>query len=253
MTETAEPIEDRLADFTRDKRILLLSLMAVVIGAISAIVAKALVWLIAIFTNLTFYQRFSSEFLSPTNHHLGRFVIFAPVVGGLIIGLMARYGSEKIRGHGIPEALEAILFGRSRMDVKVAVLKPLSSAISIGSGGPFGAEGPIIMTGGACGSLVAQLFHLSAAERKTMLVAGAAGGMSATFGTPVAAALLAVELLLFEWKPRSLIPVAMASAAAAATRRYILGLGPLFPVAPHPLAPGPKALLGCLLVGLSAG
>jgi H+/Cl- antiporter ClcA len=189
MTETADAMEDRLADFTRDKRILLLSLMAIVVGVMSAIVAKALVWLIAVFTNLTFYQRFSSDFVSPTNHHLGPFVIFAPVAGGLIIGLMARYGSEKIRGHGIPEALEAILFGRSRMDVKVAVLKPLSSAISIGSGGPFGAEGPIIMTGGALGSIFAQLFHLSAAERKTLLVAGAAGGMSAIFNAPVAAVL----------------------------------------------------------------
>ncbi|HEY6660862.1 MAG TPA: hypothetical protein VI031_06960, partial [Pyrinomonadaceae bacterium] len=122
MTKDAE-IEDRLADFTRDRRILLLSLMAVAVGASSAVVAKALVWLIAVITNLTFYQRFSSDFISPTNHHLGPFVVFAPVIGGLIIGLMARYGSEKIRGHGIPEALEAILFGRSRMSLKVAILK----------------------------------------------------------------------------------------------------------------------------------
>ena len=157
-----------------------------------------------------------------------------PVVGALIIGLMARYGSERIRGHGIPEAIEAILINGSRVEPKVAVLKPLSSAISIGSGGPFGAEGPIIMTGGAFGSLVAQFFHLTSAERKTLLVAGAAAGMSATFAAPVAAVLLAVELLLFEWKPRSLIPVALASVAAAAVRRYILGLGPLFPVPPHP-------------------
>ena len=252
MTETAEPIEDRLADFTRDKRILLLSLMAVVVGALSAVVAKALVWLIAVFTNLTFYQRFSSDFVSPTNHHLGVFVIFAPVVGGLIIGLMARYGSEKIRGHGIPEALEAILFGRSRMDVKVAVLKPLSSAISIGSGGPFGAEGPIIMTGGAIGSLFAQLFHLSAAERKTLLVAGAAGGMSAIFNAPVAAVLLAVELLLFEWRPRSFIPVAIASAVAAIMRVPLLGSGAIFPVTMHaPL--GAEGLMIALILGITAG
>ena len=252
MTETAERVEDRLADFTRDKRILLLSLMAVVIGAISALVAKALVWLIAVITNLTFYQRFSSDFISPTNHHLGVFVIFAPVVGGLIIGLMARYGSEKIRGHGIPEALEAILFGRSRMDVKVAVLKPLSSAISIGSGGPFGAEGPIIMTGGAIGSLFAQLFHLSAAERKTLLVAGAAAGMSAIFNAPVAAVLLAVELLLFEWRPRSFIPVAIASAVAAVVRVPLLGAGAIFPVTTHaPL--GAEGLTIALFVGIAAG
>lgn len=252
MDETAEPIEDRLADFTRDKRILILSLMAVIVGVMSAIVAKALVWLIAVFTNFTFYQRFSSDFISPTNHHLGPFVIFAPVVGGLIIGLMARFGSEKIRGHGIPEALEAILFGRSRMSLKVAVLKPLSSAISIGSGGPFGAEGPIIMTGGAIGSIFAQLFHLSAAERKTLLVAGAAGGMSAIFNAPVAAVLLAVELLLFEWRPRSFIPVAIASAVAAVVRVPLLGAGAIFPVTTHaPL--GAEGLMIAFLVGISAG
>jgi H+/Cl- antiporter ClcA/CBS domain-containing protein len=252
MTESAEPIEDRLADFTRDKRILLLSLMAVVIGVFSALVAKALVWLIAVITNITFYQRFSSDFISPTNHHLGPLVIFAPVVGGLIIGLMARYGSEKIRGHGIPEALEAILFGRSRMSLKVAVLKPLSSAISIGSGGPFGAEGPIIMTGGAIGSIFAQMFHLSAAERKTLLVAGAAGGMSAIFNAPVAAVLLAVELLLFEWRPRSFIPVAVASAVAAVVRVPLLGSGAIFPVTTHaPL--GAEGLMIAFAVGIAAG
>src|SRR6185503_775625 len=148
MSKTADRVEDRLADFTRDRRILVLSFMALIIGLLSAVVAKILVALIAIFTNITFYQRLSTEFVSPANHHLGKLVIIAPVIGGLVIGLTARYGSEKIRGHGIPEALEAILFGRSRM-AKVAVLKPLSSAISIGTGGPFGAEGPIIMTGGA--------------------------------------------------------------------------------------------------------
>ncbi|HYV11564.1 MAG TPA: chloride channel protein [Pyrinomonadaceae bacterium] len=252
MTDTADHIEDRLADFTRDRRILLLSLMAIVVGVLSAITAKALVWLIAVFTNLTFFQRFSSDFISPTNHHLGLFVIFAPVIGGLIIGLMARHGSEKIRGHGIPEALEAILFGRSRMSLKVAVLKPLSSAISIGSGGPFGAEGPIIMTGGALGSIFAQLFHLSAAERKTLLVAGAAGGMSAIFNAPVAAVLLAVELLLFEWRPRSFIPVAIASAVAAMVRVPLLGSGAIFPVTTHaPL--GAEGLMIALAVGIAAG
>ena len=144
--------------------------------------------------------------------------MLVPIAGALIIGVMARYGSERIRGHGIPEAIEAILINGSRVEPKVALLKPLSSAISIGSGGPFGAEGPIIMTGGAFGSMIAQLFHLTSAERKTLLVAGAAAGMSATFAAPVAAVLLAVELLLFEWKPRSLIPVALASAAAAVVR-----------------------------------
>jgi H+/Cl- antiporter ClcA/CBS domain-containing protein len=252
MTTRVERVEDRLADFTRDKRILILSLMAVVIGVLSAVVAKLLVWLIAFITNLVFFQTLSGELVPLTNHHLGKFVILAPVVGGLAIGLMARYGSEKIRGHGIPEALEAILFGRSRMEAKVAVLKPLSSAISIGTGGPFGAEGPIIMTGGAVGSLFAQLFHLSPAERKTLLVAGAAGGMAAIFASPVAAVLLAVELLLFEWKPRSFIPVSLAAATAGALRIPLLGAGPIFPVTAHS-ALGTEGLIIALVVGIIAG
>jgi CIC family chloride channel protein len=252
MTSRVERAEDRLADFTRDKRILILSLMAVIIGALSAVVAKVLVWLIAIITNLVFYQKLSSEFQSPEGHHLGALVILAPVVGGLLIGIMARFGSEKIRGHGIPEALEAILFGRSRMEAKVAVLKPLSSALSIGTGGPFGAEGPIIMTGGAVGSLFAQMFHLSPAERKTLLVAGAAGGMAAIFASPVAAVLLAVELLLFEWKPRSFIPVALAAATAGALRIPLMGAGPIFPVTAH-TALGLEGLILALVAGIIAG
>src|SRR2546430_10430121 len=166
---------------------------------------------------------------------------------------MARYGSERIRGHGIPEAIEAILISRSRMSPKVAVLKPLSSAISIGSGGPFGAEGPIIMTGGAFGSIIAQLFELTAAERKTLLVSGAAAGMSATFSTPLAAILLAVELLLFEWKPRSFVPVALASAAAAIARYPVIGPGPLFPLPEHAAFPGIEVLACCAAAGLGAG
>ena len=224
-----------------------------VIGAVCAFVALALLRLIGLFTNLFYYGRWSSAAVSPVGNHLGWLGVLVPVAGALIIGVMARYGSERIRGHGIPEAIEAILMNGSRVEPKVALLKPISSAISIGSGGPFGAEGPIIMTGGAFGSMIAQLFHLTAAERKTLLVAGAAGGMSATFASPVAAVLLAVELLLFEWKPRSLIPVALASAVAAVLRRYILGFGPLFPVPEHPLFIGPKALLACVLVGLLAG
>ncbi|HEY0783818.1 MAG TPA: chloride channel protein, partial [Thermoanaerobaculia bacterium] len=226
--------------------------MAIGIGALAALVADALVWLIAVFTNLAYYQRFSSHFISPAGNHLGFWAVFVPVVGGLVIGLMARYGSEKIRGHGIPEALEAILIGRSRVEPKVAVLKPVSSAISIGTGGPFGAEGPIIMTGGAVGSLVAQLFHLSSAERKTLLVAGAAAGMAAIFATPMAAVLLAVELLLFEWKPRSFIPVAVASVVSAVVRVPLLGAGPIFPVPAH--APLSAEMLGlAVVVGLLAG
>jgi H+/Cl- antiporter ClcA/CBS domain-containing protein len=244
---------DHLGDFTTSFRVLPIAGLAVAIGVFAAFVAAALLALIAFFTNLFFFQRLSTAAVSPVGHHLGPWVIVVPVVGALIIGLMARYGSERIRGHGIPEAIEAILINGSRIEPKVAMLKPLSSAISIGSGGPFGAEGPIIMTGGAFGSLIAQFFHLTSAERKTLLVAGAAAGMSATFAAPVAAVMLAVELLLFEWKPRSIIPVALASVVAAAVRRHILGFGPLFPVPLHPAYIGANGLLGCVVVGLLAG
>ena len=243
---------DELADFSTDRRVLVLSGLAVGIGVAAALVAYALVWLIAVITNLAYYQRFSSHFVSPAGNHLGGWAVLVPMIGGLVIGLMARYGSEKIRGHGIPEALEAILIGRSRVEPKVAVLKPVSSAISIGTGGPFGAEGPIIMTGGAVGSLIAQLFHLSSAERKTLLVAGAAAGMAAIFATPMAAVLLAVELLLFEWKPRSFIPVAVASVVAAVVRVPLLGAGPIFPVPGHAVL-GAETLGFAVVVGLLAG
>ena len=244
---------EQLGDFTTSLRVLPISALAILIGAVCAVVALVLLRLIGLFTNLFYFGRWSTAMVSPVGNHLGIYAVFVPIIGALVIGVMARYGSERIRGHGIPEAIEAILINGSRVEPKVAILKPISSAISIGSGGPFGAEGPIIMTGGAFGSLIAQLFHLTSSERKTLLVAGAAGGMSATFASPVAAVLLAVELLLFEWKPRSLIPVALASAVAAVLRRYLLGFGPLFPVPEHPLFIGPKALLGCALVGLLAG
>ena len=241
-----------LGDFTADRRLLVLTGYALLIGAMSAFVAWALAWLIGAITNLVYYHRLSSALVSPAANRLGLWALLIPVVGGLIVGLMARYGSEKIRGHGIPEAMEAILVGESRMEARVAVLKPVSSAISIGTGGPFGAEGPIIMTGGAFGSLFAQAFHLSSAERKTLLVAGASGGMAAIFGTPLAAVMIAVELLLFEWKPRSFIPVAAAAAVAAALRVPLLGPGPLFPVAPHIGLP-PSVLGWSLVAGLAAG
>ncbi|MGH7739845.1 MAG: chloride channel protein, partial [bacterium] len=240
------------SDFSVNRRLLFISSIAIVIGAFCSLIAAFLLKIIYLFTNLFFYQQFSLTFHSPAQNHLGAWVILIPVIGGLLIGLMARYGSDRIRGHGIPEALESILFNKSLMQPKLAVIKPLSAAVSIGSGGPFGAEGPIIMTGGAFGSIIAQIFHLTAVERRTLLVAGAAAGMSATFSTPVAAVLLAVELLLFEWKPRSAVPVALASAVAAALRPLVLGPGPLFPIPAH----GPFAaqdLLWVPLVGLLAG
>jgi chloride channel protein, CIC family len=226
------------------------------VGSTGAGAAWLLVRLIALVTNLAYYGRVTTAALPIAGTPLGPLAALVPVAGCLVIGLMARFGSEKIRGHGIPEAMEAILIGSSRIEPKVALLKPLSSAISIGTGGPFGAEGPIIMTGGALGSLFAQLFHLSAAERKTLLVAGAAAGMTGVFGTPVAAVLLAVELLLFEWKPRSFIPVAAAAVVAAAWRPLLFGAGPLFPFAADPALPwwgiGIAAAVG-LLAGAGSG
>lgn len=243
----------RLADFTTDLRVIPVSIICVAIGVIGAYLALILLKLIYLFNNLFFFHHWSFVYKSPALNNLGYLVILVPVVGGLLVGIMARYGSERIRGHGIPEAIEAILLKGSKVEPRVAVLKPISAAIAIGSGGPFGAEGPIIMTGGAVGSLIAQLFRMSGAERKTLLVAGAAAGMSATFAAPVSAVLLAVELLLFEWKPRSLIPVAMASATAAAARQYLLGLGPLFPIPEHHIAMNAAGLASSMLVGLLAG
>jgi H+/Cl- antiporter ClcA/CBS domain-containing protein len=247
---------DRLRDFSADRRLLLLIAMALVVGSAGALAAWVLMHLINLATNLAYYGRLSASPAAIAGNRLGAWAALVPVAGCLIIGLMARYGSEKIRGHGIPEAMEAILIGRSRIQAKVAVLKPLSSAISIGTGGPFGAEGPIIMTGGAFGSLFAQLFQLSNAERKTLLVAGAAAGMTATFGTPVAAMLLAVELLLFEWKPRSFVPVAIACVIAAAWRVPLMGAGVLFPMAASPALPPVGLLLAAalgILCGLASG
>lgn len=219
-----------LRDFTVDRRVWFLSGVSIVIGVCATGLAVLLLRCIAIATNLFYYHRLSAAPVSPAGSPLGHWMLVIPILGGLIVGLMARFGSDKIRGHGIPEAIEAILLNRARVDPKIAVLKPISAAIAIGSGGPFGAEGPIIMTGGAFGSLVAQWLHVTDAERTTLLVAGAAAGMSATFATPVAAILLAVELLLFEWRPRSLVPVAVASTIAAILRVYWLGAGPLFPM-----------------------
>jgi H+/Cl- antiporter ClcA len=199
-SHSASAAPSRLGDFTTDRRVLVLVAMAVFVGTGGVAAAWLLLRAIALVTNLVWFRTIDAHTVSLAGAKANWWMVAAPALGGLIIGLMARFGSEKIRGHGIPEAIEAILIGESRMSPKVALLKPLSSAISIGTGGPFGAEGPIIMTGGAIGSLFAQCFSLSAAERKTLLVAGAAAGMTAIFGTPIAAVLLAVELLLFEWK-----------------------------------------------------
>src|ERR1700744_2806594 len=238
-------------DFSANARLPGVFALAACIGVVSTLAAFVLLNLIRLFTNLFFFGTLSFVERSPATNTLGLWVIGVPVIGGLIVGMMARFGSEKIRGHGIPEAIEAILFGKSKMSPKVAVLKPLSSGIVIGSGGPFGAEGPIIMTGGALGSLIAQSVKVTSAERKTLLVAGAAAGMTAVFGTPVAAVLLAVELLLFEWRPRSFLPVALACAVAGFARAAFFGTGPLFPLETAP--PGALSLVSCVIAGLLSG
>ena len=242
---------DPRRDFNGEARLLPIAALAAVIGMLSTLTAWLLLHAIHLCTNLFFFHRLADAFHSPAAHTLGAWVIAVPVIGGLIIGLIARFGSEQIRGHGIPEAIEAILFKRSAMSPRVALLKPLASAIAIGSGGPFGAEGPIIMTGGALGSLIAQHFHLSGAERKTLLVAGAVAGMTAVFGAPIAALLLAVELLLFELRPRSLLPVAMACAVAGFLRPLLMDAAPLFPQQSAPLPP--VALVSCVLAGIVCG
>ncbi|MDE2303378.1 MAG: chloride channel protein [Sphingomonadales bacterium] len=259
MTTPAAAASHRLGDHSADRRMIMLGAMALVVGAGGAIGAFLLVRLIGIATNLFWFGRLSAAPATITAARVGGLAALIPVAGGLIVGLMARFGSDRIRGHGIPEAIETILFGESRLSFKVAVLKPLSSAIAIGSGGPFGAEGPIIMTGGAIGSLFAQCFHLSAAERKTLLVAGAAAGMTAIFGTPLAAILLALEVLLFEWKPRSFVPVVAAVLVALAGRPLLLGAAPMFPALARepdgawvfPAAAGIGAAVGLFAAGLS--
>ncbi len=236
-------------------RIVLISFLAIGIGLLAGIVAYVLYKLIGLFTNLFFFHEWTTTFRSVGAHHLGAWVIAVPVVGGLIVGVMAKYGSSKIKGHGIPEAMEAVLVNRSRIEPKVALLKPISAAIAIGTGGPFGAEGPIIQTGGALGSLVGQVLHTTAAERKVLLACGAAAGMSATFNTPIAGVILAIELLLFEFKSRSFIPLVIASTLATAVHMQLLGPGPMFQVAqvdfgiPHAL---PFYILLGPLCGLAA-
>ncbi|MCA0055070.1 MULTISPECIES: chloride channel protein [unclassified Mesorhizobium] len=249
-TEQGSP--GHLRDFTTDARVLLIAGIAVVVATAALFAGIILLKLIRLATNVAYFGQFTLADLKLEDTPLGYAAVAVPVIGALIIGLMARYGSEKIRGHGIPEAIEAILLGRSRLDAKVAVLKPLSSAISIGSGGPFGAEGPIIMTGGAIGSLIAQMLPVSDNERKTLLVAGAAAGMTTVFGTPIAAIMLAVELLLFEWTPRSFIPVAVAAIVAEVERTMLHMPGPIFPFQGG-MAISFAGLGGWVLIGVAAG
>lgn len=224
MTKTAK------TEFTTPAgyRIGWISCLAAAVGLLAGIVAYLLYDLIGLFTNLAFYHVWSTHFRSPEHNLLGAWVIVIPVIGGLIVGVMAKYGTDKIKGHGIPEAMEAVLTSRSRIHAKVAILKPLSAAIAIGTGGPFGAEGPIIQTGGAFGSLVGQLFSTTAAERKVLLACGAGAGMAATFNTPIAGVILAIELLLFEFRARSFIPLVIATTLATNVRVLLLGQRSMF-------------------------
>lgn len=235
-----------------DLRVVWMCVLAVILALAAGLVARALVLLIDVITNISFYGRLSFDPRSPAEHHLGAWSILVPMAGGLIVGLMARYGSRAIRGHGIPEAMEQILTNHSRIPPRITFLKPLSSAVTIGTGGPFGAEGPIIATGGALGSFLGQLLRTTAAERKTLLAAGAAAGMAATFGSPVSAVLLAVELLLFEFRPRSIIPVALACVVATTTRIVLVGGDPVFGM-PDLTQPGPAALAVYTLIGVPIG
>jgi H+/Cl- antiporter ClcA/predicted transcriptional regulator len=235
-----------------DRRVLQISGMAIGTGIAAALSAQVLVRMIYFFTNLAFYGRLAIAPASPADNQLGFWVIIIPVLGAIVIGFMARYGSKAIRGHGIPEAMEQVLVNQSRIPARMTFLKPISAAISIGTGGPFGAEGPIIATGGALGSLIGQIVSTTADERKTLLAAGAAAGMAATFGSPVSAVLLAIELLLFEFRPRSLIPVALASASAAAVRIVIEGFEPVFAM-PDLKDPTGAALAIYILLGAFMG
>jgi H+/Cl- antiporter ClcA/CBS domain-containing protein len=224
------PGEDRASLVT--PRVLFVSMLAVFVGLLASGVALLLTRLIGFVTNIAFYGQVSTSFTSPADSKLGVLVVVVPAIGGLIVGVMARWGSAAIRGHGIPEAMEQVLFNESRVAPRLTLLKPLSAAVAIGTGGPFGAEGPIIATGGALGSLLGQVLSVTAHERKALLAAGAAAGMAATFGTPVSAVILAVELLLFEYRAQSLIPVALASVAAAGCRGAATGFEPVFAM-PH--------------------
>jgi CIC family chloride channel protein len=233
-------------------RMVLISFLAGGVGLLAGLIAYVLYKLIGFFTNVVFYHRLSAEFISPRHNLLGWSVILVPAIGGILVGFMAKYGTPKIKGHGIPEAMEAVLFNRSRIQPRVAILKPISAAIAIGTGGPFGAEGPIIQTGGAIGSLVGQVLHTTASERKVLLACGAAAGMSATFNTPIAGVILAIELLLFEFKSRSFIPLVIASTLATAVHMQLLGAGPMFKVAAMDFDI-PRALPFYLLLGVICG
>ncbi len=248
LQETRVPHQATLVD----RRVLLIAALAILLGCAAAFIARGLVAVIDLVTNISFYGHFSLEPATPAHNTLGLLVVVPPVLGGIVVGIMARYGSKAIRGHGIPEAMEQVLLNESRIPPRITILKPLSAAVAIGSGGPFGAEGPIIATGGALGSLIGQLLRTTAMERKVLLASGAAAGMTAIFNTPIAAVVLAVELLLFEFRPRSIIPVALACVSAAGVRMLLFGYAPAFEMT-NVMTPGPNALMFYVLLGAVIG
>jgi H+/Cl- antiporter ClcA len=252
LTPALESINAPIERATVDKRVLIIGSLAIGLGLVAALIARVLTALIALITNLAFYNHWSFAAVGPAGNHLGWWVVIVPALGGIIVGVMARFGSAAIRGHGIPEAMEQVLFNESRIPARVTFLKPVSAAFAIGTGGPFGAEGPIIATGGALGSFIGQVLRVSAEERKTLLAAGAAAGMSATFASPVASVLLAIELLLFEYRLRSLVPVALASAIACGARIAFVGSAPAFTM-PQVAAPSGAALATYVAMGILLG
>jgi len=229
-----------------------ISILAAIIGIVAGLVAYALFTLIGLLWNLVFFQQVSTELTDLDSNPIGLWMLVVPAIGGFVISLMAKYGTPKIKGHGIPEAMEAVLENRSRISPRVAIFKPIATAIAIGTGGPFGAEGPIIQTGGALGSILGQIVRTTAAERKVLLACGAAAGMAATFNTPIAAVILAIELLLFEFKSRSFIPLVIATVVATTVRMPLLGQGPLFQVTVSDFGI-PRALPFYILLGLLCG
>ncbi|MEO8710705.1 MAG: chloride channel protein [Parafilimonas sp.] len=246
LAETHEPTKQLV-----DKRVFYLSIQAIINAIIIGLIAKFLVSLIYLITNISFYGKISFT-SAPITNQLGLFIIIVPVIGGLIVGVMARFGSAAIRGHGIPEAMEQVLTNESKIKPIITFLKPISAAISIGTGGPFGAEGPIISTGGALGSVAGQIMHITASERKVMLTAGATAGMAAIFGTPLAAVLLAIELLLFEFSPRSIIPVALACVTGAGMHFALFGTEAVFAMPDIP-SPTIVALIVYIILGAAIG
>lgn len=249
-TLQAEHFEPRKGE--NKKRLLIISAIAFLVAALISAIAKFLIVLIDFITNISFYGNFSLTHTSPAGNSLGLWVIIIPAAGGIIVGLMALYGSKAIRGHGIPEAIEQILTNQSKIKPTITYLKPLSSAIAIGTGGPFGAEGPIIATGGALGSTLGQLLKISDNERKIILAAGATAGMTAVFGSPISSIFLAIELLLFEFSPRSFIPVAIACITGAAGHHLFFGHDPVFAMLPLAM-PTNSALAVYSLLGIIIG